>query len=101
MAARRDQRGQLIELTGFGTDGRPTLNKEGYAKITFAYDARAKEIERAYFSVDGKPTLNKDAYAKVAVAYDARGNPVDRAFWARRQTSADQRRLREVATHLR
>lgn len=66
--------GHCVEAACFGIDGKPCLNKDGYAKITCKYDDRGNCIEWAYFGIDGKICFNKNGFAKGVCGYDEFGN---------------------------
>ena len=59
-----DPRGNNTEETYFDAQGRPTRNKDGFAKATVKYDEWGNH-EGAYFDEQGRPTRNKVGYAKV------------------------------------
>jgi hypothetical protein len=54
----------VIEQSYFGVDGKPVLDKDGYARFTNLYEARGNLIERAYFGVDGAATIYRAGYHK-------------------------------------
>ena len=56
------------------TGGEPMLHKDGYAKLTQAYDDRGNITEQAYFGTDGEPILSKKGYARITWSYDDAGN---------------------------
>ena len=49
----------------FDEAGKPTLSKEGYAKVIKQYDGVGHQVGEAYFDEAGKPTLSKEGYAKI------------------------------------
>jgi hypothetical protein len=78
--SRYDERGNLLEQTNFGVDGRPTPRAiDGVARITWIFDERGNKVEEAYFGVYGKPTLAKNGAARVTLRYDERGNQIEKA----------------------
>ncbi|WP_048709317.1 TIR domain-containing protein [Microvirga massiliensis] len=76
-----DAHGNETEEAYFDGAGKPTLSKDGYAKVIFGYDARGKEKERAYFDEAGRPTRSKDGYARIVRAFDARGQLIEEAYF--------------------
>ena len=74
-------RGKEIERAYLDEAGKPTLGKDGYARIARVLDPHSRPIEETYFDEAGKPTLSKSGYAKVAWTYDAAGNPVEEAYF--------------------
>ena len=52
-------------MSYFGADGKPCLNKDGYAGWKATYDERGNETSVSYFGTDGKPCLSKDGYAEL------------------------------------
>jgi PDZ domain len=76
-----DERGNIVEMAYFGVDGKPALDKDGKARVTYRYDERGNGVEIAFFGADGKPTLDKDGYARWTAVYDERGNQVETAYF--------------------
>ena len=77
----RDKRGEPIEVSYVGTDGKPTLNASGYSKWTAKYDGHGNLIEGAYFGTDGKPVTLDDGYSKATFKYDERGHLIEGAYF--------------------
>ena len=69
-----DARGNWIEWTYYGVDGKPCIMKNGYAKATAKYDLQGNQIEEAYFDIQEKPVPWKGGYAKVTAKYDETGH---------------------------
>ncbi|MFL5240516.1 MAG: protein kinase domain-containing protein [Gemmataceae bacterium] len=70
-----DLRGNLIERTDRGVDGRPTIDNEGVAKRINKYDSWGNLVEIDHFGIDGKPVLQKQSGRnRILRAFDARGN---------------------------
>jgi YD repeat-containing protein len=83
MKARYDDRGNMVEQTFFGTNGKPTLTRNGFHKIVLRYDDHGWVLERRYFAADGKtPILHKDGHAVVRSRYDRRGRPIEESYLA-------------------
>jgi hypothetical protein len=76
--ARYDERGNLVELGYFGSDGKPILSKDkGIARHAARYDGRGKVVRVDYFGLDDQPILIKDIGIAVQTnRYDERGNLV-------------------------
>jgi C-terminal processing protease CtpA/Prc len=53
-----------------------SLNSDGIAKITHAYDGRGNETEQVIFGIDGNRTVTKEGYAKVTYEYDNLGREI-------------------------
>jgi len=52
-----------IEESYFGTDRKPVLQKNGYAKVAYRRDDLGREIERYYYGILGEPIEVADAAA--------------------------------------
>jgi hypothetical protein len=48
-----DNRGNRIEESYFGTDGKPCLNKDGFAKLTMEYSEKGECVEVIYYDEKG------------------------------------------------
>ena len=66
--------GRNEEIRYYGTDGRLTLNQDGYAVEKFTYDERGNEIGRAFYGVNEEPILLKWRFSRYEVQYDDQGN---------------------------
>ena len=87
-----DERGNETSESYFGADGKPCLNKDGYAGWKATFDERGNQTSESYFGTDGKPCLLKDGYAGWKATYDERGNKTERVLLRhRRQALPDQR----------
>ena len=60
----------LVTFAFFGTDGKPTLHKDGNAGYTARYDERGNQTEVTYLGLDGRPTVYKDGYARSTSRYE-------------------------------
>jgi hypothetical protein len=78
---RYDDKGSPIEQAYFGPDDRPTLNKDGVARVRMQYDERGNRTELAFFGPDGQPTLHRIGAHRVTARYDERGNQVENAVF--------------------
>jgi hypothetical protein len=56
-------RGKVTEISYFGNNGAPTLNKDGYARMASIDDSRGNDVEDRYFGVDGRLAATKQGYA--------------------------------------
>ena len=65
----------------FGADGKPTLGKRGFARVTYRYDERGNQIEWDNFDTVGKPIANTNGIARAVFGYDERGNQVEVAYF--------------------
>jgi hypothetical protein len=74
-------RGKVIEVALFGTDGRPILGKNGYAKRTDRYNDYGDLVEEAYFGTDGEPVAEDDGYARLGRVVDGDGRVVQEAYF--------------------
>jgi CTP:molybdopterin cytidylyltransferase MocA len=81
VSTKYDERGNPIEWTYFGVDGKRTLYQQSYALRAAVYDRRGDQVEQAYFSANGAPTLDQNGVARVVMRYDEHGNEVDTAFF--------------------
>jgi opacity protein-like surface antigen len=76
-----DARGNMIERTYFGVDGKPTrFGNGGYAKVVWAYNARDEVTEESYFGVDGKPAHDSGC-VRITYTYDDLGHETDVTYW--------------------
>src|SRR5262249_6187540 len=62
-------------------DGKPTLDKAGFASVKAGYDDQGNRISAAFFDRDGKPCLHTDGYARWTARYDEHGNRVEQSFF--------------------
>jgi YD repeat-containing protein len=76
-----DDRGNMIEVAYFGTEGKPRLTNEKIAKIKYEFNARSQEVGRAFFGVDDKPTPSTNGYAAFRQQFDVRGNIVEQTYF--------------------
>ena len=76
-----DERGNQTSVSYFGTDGKPCLNKDGYAGWKATFDERGNQTSKSYFGTDGKPCLNKDGNAGWKATYDERGNQTSQSYF--------------------
>ena len=53
---------RIVEEAYFGSDGKPTLQKNGYHKFTALYNERGNRIEERYFGLDNQPILSKAGF---------------------------------------
>jgi hypothetical protein len=69
-----EQGNRMKEQAFFTTDGRLTLSRNDFAKVTLLYDDRGNVNEVVYYGIDDKPRKIRDGFAKFTREYDARGN---------------------------
>lgn len=80
--ARFDARGNKIEMSLFGADGRPCPHAMGVATYKWKYDDRGNDIERVSLGMDGNPVLHKiGRYATRRAKYDQHGNKIEQAYF--------------------
>ena len=88
-------------MSYFGTDGKPCLNKDGYAGWKAAFDERGNQTSVSYFGTDGKPCLHKDGYAGWKATFDERGKQDEHVLLRRRRQAlpAQGRAMPEWKAH--
>ena len=88
---RYDERGNVIEVAYFGTDGQPSLRKDwGMARVTYRHDQRGNIVDRVHFGVDGQPILRRDwGAARIDLAL-RRARQRGGAELSRRRRAADR-----------
>ena len=82
-----DDRGNLIQESYYGLNGKPAL-QDGYALIRDRYDDAAIESRRIPASRANRRSVDGDA--RTVVAYDARGNIASVLFRPRRQADVQK-----------
>ena len=71
-----DNKGNRTKAYYYGTDGKPTRGKEGWASSTYEYNAMGKVIRQCFFDTDGKPT-NPSLMVPIGICeYDKWGNMI-------------------------
>jgi TPR repeat protein len=78
-----DAFGYLNSFSFYGTDGKPTLNNEGFAKAVIKNDSKGNKVEAKFFGVDGALIPGKDGAVINKYVYDGRGNLIEHSFWDR------------------
>ena len=75
-----DHRGLAVEGTPLGSDGQPTVTRNGIAKWSSTYNALGQIIQEAFFGHDSQPILNDFGAAGTKISYDGHGNITEIAF---------------------
>ncbi|MBA6304914.1 ATP-binding protein, partial [Colwellia sp. MB02u-14] len=78
-----DALGHLNSFSFYGTDGKPTLNNEGFAKAVIKNDSKGNKVEFKFFGGDGGLTSRTDGAAIEKYKYDAKGNRIEQSYWGR------------------
>jgi len=76
-----DNLGNITELTGFDTNGQPTVFL-GYHKAISKFDTRGNEVEKTYFGTNGQPVIFRlGGYHKAISKFDTHGNTIEVALF--------------------
>ena len=78
-----DTFGYLNSFSFYGTDGKPTLNNEDFAKAVIKNDSKGNKVEVKFFGVDGDLTPGKDGAYINKYKYDGRGNLIEQSLWGK------------------
>lgn len=68
-----DEKGYIVSISHYGVNGKPCLNKEGYAFCSIKRSEAGLPEETAYYGVDGTSELNKD-YTVFSRQYNEKGS---------------------------
>lgn len=69
-----DARGEVMEVSFYGSDGNPVSSKEGYSKKVIEYNSGNKVAKTLFYGVDGKPTSPDLLIPEKSFGYDEWGN---------------------------
>jgi len=78
-----DAYGYRNSLSYYGVDGKPVVNKKGFAKVAFKRDSRNAVVEERFFGADGE-LAHSDINSPLirGYSYDGRGKLVEESlFW--------------------
>ena len=73
--------GNVVRVSFCGIDGKPSLHRNGYARVEWTYDERGNTTSQSYYGLDGRPCLHKDGYARLECTYDERGNKASESHY--------------------
>lgn len=76
-----DNRGNIVELSFYGTDGNLCLAAEGAAVVKRQYDEKGYQIKESYFGLDRKPCALVTGVSYCMVERDAKGKLLTMSFY--------------------
>lgn len=71
----------IISEAYYNAEGKPVMNKTGYASCEKRFDKDGREIGLHFFDLDGNPTITYYGCAGYTYEYDKNGNMVKTAYW--------------------
>lgn len=77
-----DRKSNVTSYAYFNDNDKPVLCKEGYHKVTYAYNNSDKKTEECYFGTDSKPMLINNVH-KIKYEYDSNGYETLEAFYGK------------------